>query len=50
MTDDNHKEILHQLGAEIVSSNRIASIIDDGGICFPVYCYDIFFSLYNVWM
>ena len=32
MADDNHKEILHKLGAEIVSPNRIPSIIDDGGM------------------
>ena len=36
MADDNHKEILHQLGAEIVSPNRIASIIDDKGML-PVF-------------
>lgn len=36
MVDDNHKEILHQLGAEIVSPNRIASIIDDGGML-PIF-------------
>lgn len=54
MADDNHKEILHQLGAklqmaenqnpiklhqlgaEIVSPNRIASIIDDGNML-PVF-------------
>lgn len=54
MADDNHKEILHrlgakiqeienqnsiklhQLGAEIVSTSRISSIIDDGGML-PIF-------------
>lgn len=54
MADDNHKEILHQLGAklqiaenqnpiklhqlgaEIISPNRIPSIIDDGGML-PIF-------------
>lgn len=36
MADDKHRKILHQLGAEIVSTNRISSILNDGGML-PVF-------------
>ena len=32
MADDKHREILHQLGAEIVSTWRISSILNEGGM------------------
>lgn len=36
MSDNNHKEILHQLGAEFVSLDRISSIVDEGGML-PIF-------------
>ena len=36
MADNNHKEILHQLGAEFVSLDRISSIVDEGGML-PIF-------------
>ena len=36
MADDKHRKILHQLGAEIVSTNRISSILNDGGML-PIF-------------
>lgn len=36
MADNNHKEILHQLGAEIISNDKISDILENNGML-PIF-------------
>ena len=36
MTDDEHKQILHQLGAEIISNDKISDILENNGML-PIF-------------